>query len=327
MACVFALGFIPEARAQFKKEAFSQSYVDPNDSTAVADSTDQLFSFKDWGAGMAHKKDIKIGTMFVGSLVLPGTAQIYNKHYWKLPVFYSAMGTFAGLGGYYRVQFNKSQKAWNQWSADKAAALEAGTEFTAPEPLINTRSKQLSNWMFLGLGLSYWACQMDGVACFEKDNHPLPGRATIYSMLLPGLGQAYNGEYWKIPIYQGGIAACVFFWVTNNKDYNRFRNWYIELANPDIEYTGPEGQNAEGIKNYRDIYRRYRDYSVLATVLVYLLNVIDANVFAYMHDFEVTDNLSMGISPTVIAPDNAYALSGRANVTDTALGVRFGMRF
>ena len=312
------LGFSNVSRAQFKQEAFTQNYNDVVDTTGVVDTTDQIFSFKDWGGGIAHKHTIKIGTMFAGAVVLPGTAQIYNKHYWKLPIVYTTIGGFAGVGGYYRHQYNLSVKAHTEWEN-----LDDPTSMT--EPTINTKAKTLSTWMFVGAGVCYWATLMDGVFCYDRTQHPLPGRATLYSLLLPGLGQAYNGEYWKIPIYQGGLVASAYFFTTNNVNYKRFKRIYNEANTPGVEYTGPI--TGETAKYYRDVYRRYRDYSILAIAAVYLLNVIDANVFAYMHDFEVSEDLSMQIEPTVITPDNSYALSGRANVTDNAFGLRLGFTF
>lgn len=311
------LGFSNISHAQFKEDAFTQNYNDYADSTNVSDTTDQLFSFKDWGQGLAHKREIKIGTMFAGSLFAPGTAQLYNKDYWKMPIVYGSIGAFVGVGGYYRAQYNKSVKAHDAW-----AALE---DQTVPEPLLNTNAKNLSTWMFVGAGACYWLSLMDGVFSYDRTQKKLPGRATLYSLLLPGLGQAYNGEFWKIPVYQGGMMAAGFFFITNNGNYKRFKKIYNQAADPNIEYTGQV--SAETAKYYRDVYRRYRDYSVLAIAAVYLLNVIDANVFAYMHDFEVSEDLSMQLEPTIIAPDNAYALSGRANITDNAVGLRLGFRF
>ena len=81
-------GSAVDSAAQFKEEAFKQTYNNVNDSTAIADTAAKLFSFKDWAGGMSHKHSIKIGTMFAGSVMMPGTAQYYNKDYWKMPVFY-----------------------------------------------------------------------------------------------------------------------------------------------------------------------------------------------------------------------------------------------
>ena len=114
-------GFAVKGNAQFKEEAFSQTYNEV-DSTAVADTSAQLFSFKELFRGLSHKDEIKIGTMFAGSMILPGSAQIYNKDYWKLPVIYGGIGAFAGTGGYYLHQYKKSKIAYNEY-------LEAKSEY------------------------------------------------------------------------------------------------------------------------------------------------------------------------------------------------------
>ena len=67
----------------------------------------------------------------------------------------------------------------------------------------------------------------------------------------------------------------------------------------------------------------------MATALVYLLQVIDANVFAYMHDFEVSDDISMSVEPAVISPYNAYAIHTTSPYpgSTNAVGMRIGIRF
>ena len=80
--------------------------------------------------------------------------------------------------------------------------------------------------------------------------------------------------------------------------YQRYRNDY---NNPN--YTGHH--TPDNLKWYRDTNRRYRDYSILAAVLVYALTVIDANIFAYFNDFDVSDDLSFNIQPGFIEPINA----------------------
>lgn len=313
------------SNAQFKNEAFTQSYVDPNDSTAVSDTTDKLFSFPEYFGGLAHKNRIKVGTMFVGSLVLPGTAQIYNRDYWKLPVIYGGMGAFAGVGGYYLHQYTKSNKAYLGWENERSAWLEAnpGGNFDTPAPVLDLHAKKVGTWMMVGLGAVYWGSLLDGVACYDRSRHPLPGRATIYSLLLPGLGQAYNGEYWKIPVYYAGLTFAGYMLYTNNAQYQRYKRMHNEAGKPG--YSGPYNENQA--KTMRDSFRRLRDYAIVGTALVYLLQVIDANVFAYMHDFEVNDDISLEISPAVIAPDNSFALAPSPSLSNNAYGVSIGLRF
>lgn len=298
---VFLTGFAVDGNAQFKEEAFKQTYNEKGDSTAVADTADKLFSFKEWGRGLAHKQTIEIGTMFMGSVFAPGTAQIYNKDYWKLPIIYGGIGTLAGTGGYYLHRYNKSG---------------------------NPSDKTTGTWLLAGAGLVYWGSLMDGVISYESDIDPLPGRATMYSALLPGLGQIYNGELFKVPIYWGGLLVSSHLLVKYNTNYKRFKRIHNEATSTDPEISGNVPINGETAKWYRDVYRRYRDYSIVATVLVYALQVLDANVFAYMHDFEVTDDISMNIEPALISPYNEYAMhTGPVNPMNNAFGMRVGIKF
>ena len=297
------------------------------DSTAITDTTDKLFSFKDWAGGITHKHPIKIGTMFAGSMIMPGTAQIYNKDYWKLPVVYGGIGALAGTGGYYLSKYKKTQKAFDAFEADKLAyENEFGAAYPNTAPVVDLRSKTLGTWLLAGAGLVYWGSLLDGVVCFESDREPLPGRATLYSALLPGLGQVYNGELFKVPIYWGCLMGSVYFLTTNDVNYKRFKRIHNEASQPDN--NSPIA--AETAKYYRDVYRRYRDYSIVATALFYFLQVLDANIFAYMHDFEVNDDITMRVEPAVLAPGNEYASAvtrPSATASQSGIGLRVGFRF
>lgn len=279
------------ASAQFKEDAFSQSYADLNDTTA-RDTTDKFFSFKDFADGLRHRRSVKLGTMFMGSTIAVGGMQIYNKDYWKLPIVYGGIGTGVGLGLY----FNNKYKA---------------------DPENNASYKTWSTVAFAGAALSYWGSLMDGAVSYKANQYPYPPRSTVYSLLFPGLGQIYNGEYWKLPIYWGGLAASYYFYSTNARNYERYRTIYKQATSEDTSVAAPP-ISAETAKYYRDAYRRLRDYSILAIAGVYFLQVIDANVFAFMQDFEVSDDISLRVSPTVITPDYAQT---------PAMGFSFGLTF
>jgi hypothetical protein len=323
--CVGLLCFAGVSHAQFKEDIYAQD-PDIKPSAGTQADTTKMFSFKEYFGGLAHKNTIKIGHMFAGSMVLPGTAQIYNKQYWKLPIVYTGIGAFAGTGGYYLHQYSKTKKALEKWEIDKKDFEDTyGGTYSVPMPELDLRAKKTGTWLMVGAGLVYWGSLMDGVVNYQADEHPHPGRATLYSLLLPGLGQIYNGELYKVPIYWGGLLVSVHCLTTNHTNYIRFKTIHNEATTSD-SYSGPI--SGETAKWYRDVYRRYRDYSIVATALVYFLQVIDANVFAYMHDFEVTDDISMNIEPTIIAPDNAYALgSGGFNSGQNAVGLKMGLRF
>ena len=330
-AVLFCLVFFAQrSDAQFKEGAFTQSYNEASDTTSRSDTVAKMFSFKEFFGGLAHKNTIKIGTMTAGSAIFIGASQIYNKDYWKLPIVYGGIGALAGTGGYYLHKYNKTNKVYDNFMSQKAAYESTHThEYPFTAPSLDMKSKKTGTWLMAGAGLMYWGTLLDGVISYQSDKDPDPGRATIYSLLLPGLGQIYNGELFKVPIYWGCLLGSVHFLTTYNTNYIRFKRIHNEATNPDPAISGEVPISGETAKWYRDVYRRYRDYSIVATVAFYLLQVIDANVFAYMNDFEVDDNITMNIEPTVIMPDNAYALHHSTPLIGgpNAVGLRLGITF
>jgi hypothetical protein len=119
-----------------------------------------------------------------------------------------------------------------------------------------------------------------------------PAKAAFYSAILPGLGQAYNKKYWKIPLVYGAIGTSMYFYLDNNKKYNQYRNAYkrrLEGYNDDdFSYL----DNSRLIAGQK-FYQRNRDLSALVTVAFYVLNIIDANVDAALIQFNVDENLSL----------------------------------
>lgn len=304
LVLLFCLLLFPvAASAQFKTEAFKQNY---NDTGAPEDSVEALFSLKQYFQGLAHKETLRIGNMAGGSALFVGGSQIYNKQYWKLPVIYTGLGATAGAGAWYRHQYNLSIKPTEE----------------VPIPEGDALALKRSKWLFAGAGLIYWCTAMDGIYNYEDEGKHMAGKATLYSILCPGLGQIYNGEYWKVPVYWGCLLGGYYFYNTNNTNYLRFKRIYNEATANDGSYK--ENIPADTALYYRDVYRRMRDYSTVAIAAFYLLQVIDANVFAYMQDFEVTPDLSMGVRPTVIMPDMQLASSWNV---PPGIGMSLGIRF
>lgn len=162
-----------------------------------------------------------------------------------------------------------------------------------------------------------------------------PHKATLYSAVLPGLGQAYNHKYWKIPILYGGIAASVYYISFNTKYYNMYKEAYRDFiirdpANTSYEdiilertrYTVDEVlkdpsmeqwfENA--LKNKKTYYKRNRDLSYILLIGVYVLNLIDASVDAHFFDYDVSDDLSLHVQPTMIPTNPSINASGSGGV-------------
>ena len=219
---VAIIGFTATCHAQFKEEAFQQTYNEEG-TYNPRDTADRLFSFKEYIGGLSHKNTIKPGVMFAGSVILPGTAQIYNKDYWKLPIVYGGIGALAGTGGYYLHQYKTQKKAYTAWEADKIQYENTyGSTYPTAAPTFNQQHKTTGTLLLAGAGLIYWGSLLDGVVCYESTRDPDPGKATLYSLLLPGLGQIYNGELYKVPIYWGGLMISTHMLMNNNRNYKRF---------------------------------------------------------------------------------------------------------
>ncbi len=133
----------------------------------------------------------------------------------------------------------------------------------------------------------------DTVSTKKANIDPLaPARAAFYSAVLPGLGQAYNKKYWKIPIVYGALGTGIGVYAWNNGKYHEFRDAYKRrLANiTDVKYSKYSDQT---LINAQKSYQRQRDISLLVTVALYALNIVDANVDAHLKQFNVDDNLTV----------------------------------
>jgi len=128
-----------------------------------------------------------------------------------------------------------------------------------------------------------------------------PKQATIYSAILPGLGQFYNRKYWKIGlIYGGGVTMGVF--LKRNLDslsaYQRAVDYRLDTLASTVDTRYPSLSEAKVIQE-RNYYRRNRDMLILGFVGLYALQVIDANVDAHLREFEINDDLSLSVDPDI----------------------------
>lgn len=162
---------------------------------------------------------------------------------------------------------------------------------------------------------------MDTVA--EIDYQPLkPAKVAFYSAVLPGLGQAYNGDYWKIPIVYGALGTGVGVAVYNQKQFKRYRQAYKDrIAGRIDEFTildenGNIDRQIYTEKNLLDaqtLFRRRKELSILISVGIYILQIVEANVKAHLSQFNVDDRLTL--EPIMERDDeNLYNTFG-ANLT------------
>ncbi len=167
---------------------------------------------------------------------------------------------------------------------------------------------------------------------------PDPTKAVLYA-LVPGLGQIYNRKYWKLPIVYGGLMGCMYAVTWNNKNYRDYSTAYKDIVydatvnrdNPDawseswqiLSSRDPEtliedSNYRDRLKRQKDYFRRYRDLSIIITVGVYALSIVDAYVDAQLFDFDISPDLSMRVEP-VVAP--------KTSVSSSMYGVNCSLKF
>ena len=147
---------------------------------------------------------------------------------------------------------------------------------------------------------------------------PNPAKAVIYSAIFPGLGQIYNRKYWKLPLVYGAFMGCAYAISWNNRNYSDYSQAYMDImsedpetnnswinflpANADPEQYIEDTNFKESLKSRKDYFRRYRDLSIIITVGVYFITMIDAYVDAQLFDFDISQDLSLRLELTLKNP-------------------------
>ena len=157
----------------------------------------------------------------------------------------------------------------------------------------------------------------------EEKFKPDSKKAVILSAIFPGLGQIYNRKYWKLPLVYGSFIGCAYAITWNANQYNGYRSAYLNYLyyingrpsdnnswdvyrygtylsqDPSTWTFDMQNQFSTALKSARDYYRRYRDMSIIISVGVYAIWIIDAYVDAQLFDFDINPDLSMHIAPVL----------------------------
>lgn len=148
-----------------------------------------------------------------------------------------------------------------------------------------------------------------GIKSKKKLFVPSPDKAMWYGLIFPGLGQIYNRRYWKLPIVYGGFVGLAYGISWHDKYYRQYRQYYRDITdtNPNTksyeELYNKYGSSAvteSQIKDYMDNLRRYRDLYIIGTVAFYAITVLDAFVDASLANFDISPDLSMRVSATML---------------------------
>jgi hypothetical protein len=137
-----------------------------------------------------------------------------------------------------------------------------------------------------------------------------PKKAVIFSAVLPGAGQVYNHlampkgkkkAFWKVPLIYGGLAATGYFLVQNQSIQKELKQEYTNRMNGGVPDVRWEQFDDDGILTLFRQYQTQRDLSILGVGLVYVLQVVDAGVEAHFVDFDISEDLSIQLRPTILS--------------------------
>lgn len=144
-----------------------------------------------------------------------------------------------------------------------------------------------------------------------------PMRASLYSAILPGMGQIYNNKWWKAPLVWGVLGTGVGFIIHFNSEYKETRGYYLDklYGNP-IDNPTINSMSAEQLATIQDTQKRNRDYAIALTTLGYILNILDATVDAHLFGIKKDPDLSM--EPVILQNQQTM---------EPAMGIGFNLKF
>ncbi len=135
----------------------------------------------------------------------------------------------------------------------------------------------------------------------SKKHAVIPKKSGLYAAIVPGLGQLYNQQYWKIGVVYAALGTGAGFIIYNNKEYKYWRKIYVGRLSHKPEAMNQEAYlNDNQVKLQQDFYRKNMDVSFLLTGIGYALQIIDAIVFAHLKDFDISPDISMKLKPVML---------------------------
>jgi hypothetical protein len=124
---------------------------------------------------------------------------------------------------------------------------------------------------------------------------PNPKKSALFSLILPGSGQIYNGNWWKTPFVYAAIGGSIAYLQINQSRYKRFKiALELELAKKPHEFTG-KINSAEALRNLRNKYDKNTQTSYIGVVVVYGIVAVEAFVDAHLQNFDISDDLSIKV--------------------------------
>lgn len=147
-----------------------------------------------------------------------------------------------------------------------------------------------------------------------------PKKAALLALVLPGAGQIYNRQYWKLPLVYGGLGATgygLYHYQSRYKEYIKGRDLYLDAGGKlqIADLPGDQVKKETSVENIQRgvvFYRRYRDTFIAYNALLYGVTILDALVAAHLRDFDISEDLSLRLEPALLPTATAAPTAGLA---------------
>lgn len=275
-------------------------------------------------AEKVHKKRFSFtkDTLPAGRLTLlsliPGVGQVYNRQYWKVPVFYGLIGGFAAGGLITSKSYQKSKAEWQRTVDLKLPQAQQDYAQGKMERDGMTRT------LFYAMAGATYLYQVADATFNYRGPVDHIRKATTLAAIFPGAGFIYTRTYWRLPIYYGGFLALATVVDYNSRSYQRYQRAYNAMTDNDPttvdEFNGQ--YTSQMLQNARNQYRRNRDFGIICIIGAYILSIVDTHVIATLKNWDISPDLSVTIEPTLI--DNSIQ---RASSLPTGGGLSLKIKF
>lgn len=236
--------------------------------------------------------------------LVPGGGQIYNFKFFKAPIVafvnYWTFTKYLDARHDYR-ELKKKNDLVLQNNLDyifyfKRLNNTSVVIDSAGLPPVVIDARGTRNLHFFGFAFTYilniMDARMDALTANREKHSPV--KAAYYSALVPGLGQAYNNKYWKIPLVYGVGSFFLFRYNRINSIYRYTNSRYVEAITSDDDNSL---RDQETLKSELDQLSIDKERQIINLFLIYVMNIVDATVDAHFTGFSVDDDINVSMTP------------------------------
>ena len=261
--------------------------------------------------------------------LLPSAGHVYSRQYGKVPIYGGGMAAITFFSIKRRLDYQKHYNAYT----DVLENLAVGTNDSRNLDSIRQKKRRALRDFnrSVGVGVAFYSLSIIdaylGTTMKNTNFEHSPIKAAYRSVILPGWGQAYNKQYWKIPVVYAGLGAAGFGIYYTYNQYDTYTQEYLTRTRPNYGIADPnlDFLDATDLLVYRQRWRRYFEISIIAASAWYLIVILDATIQAHLFDFDVSDDLSFQVRPFLLPSQMPISAKNAAHFNGNSLGFTSGL--